>query len=1082
LSNLISLQYIHPPALPENIISRDKLVKLIIDNRSKPLILLNAAAGYGKTILLSACNKAGPQNFAWLTAPANILNPAQFIKYAVKAIQVKRNTFGENVLPFIENFTGRWNKNNIIELVTIFLNEAASSLNSPLTLIIDDFQNLETENNNWIDTLFTELFSALPDRLRLIISTRQLPLFKISRLEAKRMLFTMTTEDLRMDPEDTVRLTREIYKIDDTEICKKLLEQTEGWVTSMHLLLQSGEYLKNRDIVFTKNLYSYIAEDIFSSIELNLRHFLLKTAWLDVFNEEFTDKLFGITNSGEIIQKLISKNIFLEHSFSGNADCYYYQKLFSDFLRKYSYEMMSSEEIAANFSEIANIYLSESRDEEALWFLVKTGNITKFKEIISAGIENKFEKSDFYTIEGWLNFALKLEITEPLYRYYRLKYLIRTNNLEQIFLEEFEKLCVGSDTGFRLTVHLLKAEYFILTSKPESALNVLESLSGKIKDVNLKKQYFLLLCQAYYRSGFKYFDTLTQLAEEAIEFYDENNITGEKLQVIGYLANISSGKWENNSAIRYHESILKIEKDFQKIFINFSNLIDLYSDSGLYEKAYGLINEAENVYRRYPTPYFQRLLLRAKSKFYNNLGDYNFSLEIWRQLESNSSIIKNRFLSWSYYVHYCETFYFLNENKQGAEYFYLGKKYSDNDEYSAIMNKFLEHYYCASDITSVETEEAVKEMLEFHRSNDLLMIIPQMEYHLSKIHLEQTLYTSSEEYLSSSLKKYTEKKQTSFLETELLLSRKPFDFAVSRNIEKGLINSVFDAIESKLSLRFINSNYRDELTSRVFRLKDITFRPFGNTEFYLRGEPVPEDKWIRKKSKILLAYLMSDPEKIHTKDKIMDMFFGDAPPDKADMVYHSAVYNIRTALKIYDIKVDKPKRSKDKTYDYNPQYILYEDKTLRLNPDFYYNAVNIEFEKLFGKSKLPSISKEEKITYSIKAVEMYKGDFMPGYYDGWCEELRVKYKNMFINLNEELIQLLETNARYDEAVKYSELLLKEDRLNDSAHLSIINSYSKLGNINMAKNRYELMLKIYDEELGEQPTAKTLKLIKSILED
>ena len=206
----------------------------------------------------------------------------------------------------------------------------------------------------------------------------------------------------------------------------------------------------------------------------------------------------------------------------------------------------------------------------------------------------------------------------------------------------------------------------------------------------------------------------------------------------------------------------------------------------------------------------------------------------------------------------------------------------------------------------------------------------------------------------------------------------------------------------------------------------------------------------------------------------------DAGADKADVVYHSAIYNIRTALKIYDIKSDKPKRSKDKTYDYNPQYILYEDKTLKLNHDFYYKADNIEFERLYEKSKLPAYTIEEKINYSMSAIELYKGDFLPGYYDSWCEELRVKYKNMYITLCEDLIKMLETEARFDEVIKYSELLLKEDKLNDPAHISIINAFQKLGNIKMANSRLDIMLKIYDEELGEKPQSKTLDKITLIL--
>jgi len=626
-------------------------------------------------------------------------------------------------------------------------------------------------------------------------------------------------------------------------------------------------------------------------------------------------------------------------------------------------------------------------------------------------------------------------------------------------------------------------EYLILTDKLHEALKLLNCIKTETESIEIKIIYLLLLCKAYYRSGFEYQETLIKLAEEAIEFFDKNNCLNEKLEVIGYLAKVHSNKWENIAAIRFYEMALNLEKDTQKVFIHFTNLIDLYSSSGNFEKAKKLIDTIEGIFNKYPTPYFERLIARSKTKFYIDIGDFTQALNIWESLSQNNAIRSNPTLYWNYYMQFTELYYFINDNIKSNQFYILSTSLlNKNDEYITLIDKFLKHYYCSKDLSSAETEDTLYEMLEYHIQNNLFMSIPQIEFFLAKINLEKNIYIFSLKYLNNSLQKYSEKKLTIFLETELLLSRKPFDFAISQNIEKKFIGTVFDAIKNKLSLDFISDEYREELNGRITRLTDICFTPFGNTEFFLRGEPVADDKWIRKKSKILLAYLMSDPEKIHTKDKIMDLFFDDTPGDKADTIYHSTLYNIRTALKIYDIKTDKPKRSKDKTFDYNPQYILYEDKTLRLNPDFYYRADNIEFEKHYDKTRLPAISNEEKLTHSAKAIELYKGDFLPGYYDSWAEELRIKYKNMYISLLEELIKLLESEKRYEDIVKYSELLLKEDRLNDPAHISIISAYVKLGSANMAKSRFEFMLKIYNEELGEKPSPKTLEKINNILSE
>ena len=87
---------------------------------------------------------------------------------------------------------------------------------------------------------------------------------------------------------------------------------------------------------------------------------------------------------------------------------------------------------------------------------------------------------------------------------------------------------------------------------------------------------------------------------------------------------------------------------------------------------------------------------------------------------------------------------------------------------------------------------------------------------------------------------------------------------------------------------------------------------------------------------------------------------------------------------------------------------------------------------------------------------------------------------MFIDLCEELIEILVNEKRYNEAIEYSASLMAEDNINEKGHLCLISSYAAMGNINMARDRFSFMLKVFDEELGEKPSAETLKKIKEAL--
>lgn len=479
----------------------------------------------------------------------------------------------------------------------------------------------------------------------------------------------------------------------------------------------------------------------------------------------------------------------------------------------------------------------------------------------------------------------------------------------------------------------------------------------------------------------------------------------------------------------------------------------------------------------------QNIVLRANVRFLNNIGDYKEAIKYLNKTLKETDTNRNAILLMTKYLELSEIYWNWNKFNESKEVFILAEnifKNQKSDNYLDIIIPYYKQFIAGNSQDILKTESALLNILRWHEVNKIEKTLGYLLFHTACFYLNDSQFQLTIHYSTQAFNLLHKHGMYSFLENRVINSRVLFDFAVCQNIKVKFIKEIGIRFLNKPDLPFLRVEYSIELNEKIIRFIDIRLRCFGLTELCLRGDLVTEDKWIRKKSKILLVFLMSDPTRIHTKDEIMDIFFDDLPADKADVVYHSAIYNIRTALKIYDIKSDKPKRSKDKTYDYNPQYILYEDKTLRLNPDFYYTSESVEFEKHYNKTRLSALSNEEKITHSIKAIEMYKGDFLPGYYDSWCEELRVKYKNMYITLCEELIKILETEARHEEVIKYSELLLKEDKLNDQVHLSIINAYAKLGNIKMAKSRYEIMLKIYDEELGEKPQPKTLDKITLIL--
>ncbi len=248
---------------------------------------------------------------------------------------------------------------------------------------------------------------------------------------------------------------------------------------------------------------------------------------------------------------------------------------------------------------------------------------------------------------------------------------------------------------------------------------------------------------------------------------------------------------------------------------------------------------------------------------------------------------------------------------------------------------------------------------------------------------------------------------------------------------------------------------------------------FGGLKFYLKGEEIPEKKWVRKKRKLLLCYLLLANNQTISKDKIVDVFFGDTPIDSIDNTFHQAVSNLRTAL-----RVPPPSEREEKIKSTEPDYITYEDKTLRLNRMCSYYSDLEDFDNLIKRS-IAAENPELTIEYLMSAAILYSGDVLEGYYEDWCESIREEYKSKFIKCSEKLLELLTAQNRFDEIIEYAEKLNHTDKLNIASIKAMVKSYIELGKVILARGKFDKFIALYEEEIGENPPKTILNDIESM---
>jgi len=250
---------------------------------------------------------------------------------------------------------------------------------------------------------------------------------------------------------------------------------------------------------------------------------------------------------------------------------------------------------------------------------------------------------------------------------------------------------------------------------------------------------------------------------------------------------------------------------------------------------------------------------------------------------------------------------------------------------------------------------------------------------------------------------------------------------------------------------------------------------FGGLKFILNGAEIPEKKWVRKNRKLLLCYLMLSGNKTLSKDKIIDVFYRDTPIDSADNSFHQAVSNLRTALRT---GINNKNENSNSAKEF-PDTVVYQDKTLRLNTFYIYYSDLEDFDNCVKKAG-DEENKGKRIQFLIKAVNLYSGDVLEGYYEEWAERLREEYRNKFIKNSELLLEDLASENRNEEVIEYSEKLNRADIINLVSVKESIRAYLRLDKLNFAKKRMDKFIRIYREEVGENPPESAITELKELL--
>jgi LuxR family maltose regulon positive regulatory protein len=356
---------LYRPAISPDLVPRSDLVTRLDELRRRPLTLVSAAAGYGKSTMASLCLEAWDGPYAWLSLDDEENDLRQFLNYLLAAIGSAFPGICETTQPLLQ----APELMPVSDLSRYIVNDLAN-IEGPFILVLDNFHKIREKT---VHELVGAVLAHPPQNMHLMLLTRRDPPLLTSTLRALGQVNEIGTADLRFTvTETTAFLENSLGHSVDEKTAEIIQETLEGWPAGMRLVSQSLKHSDNLDDLLASlkggfaAIVDYLMTEVLSLQPPEMARWMTATAILDHFCAPLCDALHGLDtapdtgkmNGDEFIARLRKDNLFLIGLDTENR-WFRYHHLFRQLLQDQLNRYWRPEEIAT-LSSRAKAWFAEN--------------------------------------------------------------------------------------------------------------------------------------------------------------------------------------------------------------------------------------------------------------------------------------------------------------------------------------------------------------------------------------------------------------------------------------------------------------------------------------------------------------------------------------------------------------------------------------------------------------------------------------------------------------------------------------------------------------------------------------------------
>ena len=409
----------HRPAASRHAVPRPALVARLNAGLAagRPLSLIAAPAGYGKTTLAAQWAAQLGRPVAWLALDEAEADPARFFAYLIAALQTVEPGLGQAALSLagpaatLPGADG-WAAGPM----TVLINELAE-LPAPVLCVLDDYHHI---GDSPVHRALQLLLDHLPATCHLLLLTRQDPPLALARLRARGQVTELRAADLRFAPAEAVTFFNQAMGLAlPPDAVEALAGRTEGWIAGLQLAalsLQGMDADAAADFVADfsgshRYVIDYLLEEVLARQPADVRAFLRRTAVLERLCGPLCDAMLAderpagaekpaplaVRPSSAILEHLDRANLFIV-PLDNERRWYRFHRLFADFLRT----ELSLEEELAQHDRAAAWFAANGFGHEAIEHALKSRAWATAAQLIGGAAAGALRRGEMTTLATWL--------------------------------------------------------------------------------------------------------------------------------------------------------------------------------------------------------------------------------------------------------------------------------------------------------------------------------------------------------------------------------------------------------------------------------------------------------------------------------------------------------------------------------------------------------------------------------------------------------------------------------------------------------------------------------------------------------